>query len=294
MSNQTILITGATSGIGRHAALWLAKRGHHVIASGRRQGALNSLVDEAKDLKIDAVRLDVTDSASISAAVAAVDAFTNGRGVDVLINNAGYGQGGAVLDVGIDAVRAQYETNVFGLIEVSKAFAGAMMRRGSGRIINISSIGGRMTFPLLGVYNSTKYAVESLSDAMRNELAPLGVKVILVEPGTIRTNFGSTVTTGLVKDDNGGPWGEIVANSQQILESFERFAPDPTPISKALTRAVESRWPRARYVAPWTDALMLRVVTLVLPTWLVDAAMSRVLGLAKVRRPASRHLTVAA
>ncbi len=291
MSRQTILITGATSGIGRHAALWLARRGHHIIASGRRQGALDSLVQEAGDLALHAVRLDVTDAASIAAAVAAVDQLTDGRGVDTLINNAGYGQGGAVLDVGIDAIRAQYETNVFGLVEVTRAFAAAMMRRGRGRIINISSIGGRMTFPLLGVYNSTKYAVESLSDAMRAELAPLGIRVILVEPGTIRSNFGSTVATGL-QDAHSGPWGDIQARTDELLASFERFAPDPTPISKVLTRAVEASWPRVRYVAPWHDAILLRLATW-LPSWVVDAVLGRLMGLHLVRRPSTLLTAVA-
>ena len=288
MSNQTILITGATSGIGRHAALWLAKRGHRVIATGRRQGALDELVAEAKDLAINAVRLDVTDSASIAAALEAVNGLTEGRGVDVLINNAGYGQGGAVLEVSAEATRAQFDTNVFGLMDVTKAFSAAMIARGSGRIINVSSIGGRLTLPFVGVYNATKYAVESLSDALRMELAPLGIQVVVVEPGGINTNFNETVTSGLSEAGLHGPWAEVQRDSKAVIARFERFAPDPTPISKAFTRAIESRWPRARYTAPFADAMMVHLVTLVLPTWFVDAALSHLMGMNKVRRPTPR------
>lgn len=286
-----ILITGATSGIGRHAALWLARRGHHIIASGRRQHALDELLVEAKGLQLDVLRLDVTDSDSIQSAAHEVNRLTNGHGLDVLINNAGYGQGGAVLDIDIDAVRRQYETNVFGLLEVTRAFSAKMIHNGSGRIINISSIGGRITFPLLGVYNSTKYAVESLSDALRAELAPLGVQVVIVQPGTIRTRFGSTVNSGL--SDDGGRWSELHADSGALIETFERFAPDPTPVSHALARAVESRWPRARYVAPLRDSLAVSLLTS-LPTFVLDTMLSRLFGLNKVRRPTPTLVSEAA
>lgn len=275
-SHQTILITGATSGIGRDAALHLSRAGHRVIATGRNQAALDTLVREA-DGKVHGVRLDVTDEASIARAVVEVDAITGGRGIDVLINNAGYGQGGAVLDVDDAALRAQFDTNVFGLLGVTRAFAAKMVARRQGRIVNISSLGGRISLPLMGVYNSTKFAVEALSDAMRIELAPFGVDVVVVQPGSIRTRFSDTMQ-GTVKPERTGPWAGVYERAERIVSGFERFSSGPEVISGVLLRVVEARRPRARYMAPFRET-----VAVVLGTWLPafarDALLSRIFGI---------------
>ncbi len=279
MTPQIILITGATAGIGRHAALTLARRGHTVIATGRREDALASLQTEAAGLNLTTLRLDVTDAESVSQAVATVDAQTAGHGLDVLINNAGYGQLGAVLDVDDARVRAQYETNVFGVLNTVRAFAPAMVRRGSGRILNVSSIGGLFTLPLFGVYNSTKYAVESLSDALRRELRPCGVDVVIIEPGTINTNFSGTAKASVDRADSA--WSDVYATAENNYAWAERMAPDPTPISHVMTKAIESRSPRARYTTPWRDKFAVQFMNL-LPTRLADALASAFFGLAKV------------
>src|SRR5436190_17151602 len=167
MSNSKIVfITGATAGIGRTTALYLAKLGHHVIASGRKAGELTKLETEAlgRGGKLDVVTLDVTSADSIAAAVEAVSNLTGGKGPDVLINNAGFGVLGPTSEISEAEMRRQYETNVFGLMNVTRAFLPKMIERRAGRIINISSVGGRVTMPYFGVYNSTKYALESLSD----------------------------------------------------------------------------------------------------------------------------------
>ena len=191
MTKSIILITGATAGIGRAAALHLARKGHHVIATGRRQGALDSLRSDAETerLALDTLRLDVTDEDSIRDAVAAIDALTDGHGVDVLVNNAGYGLAAPLAEVSNRDLRHQFDTNVFGLMATTQAFLPKMVKRGSGRIINVSSIGGRITFPMMGAYHASKYAVEALSDAMRMELAPCGIHVSVIEPGPIKTEF---------------------------------------------------------------------------------------------------------
>lgn len=279
MTPQTVLITGATAGLGRHAALTLARRGHKVIAAGRRQDALDALLAEAAGLDLHALRLDVTDPASIDAAVGFVDGLTAGRGLDVLVNNAGYGQLGAVLDVDDALVRRQYETNVFGLLAMTRAFAPAMARRGRGRIVNLSSIGGLFTLPLFGVYNSTKYAVESLSDALRRELAPCGVRVSLVEPGTIRTEFGDHARASVTRGQ--GPWADVYDAAEARYAVAERMAPDPAPISAVLVHAVEARRPRARYSKPVRDRWMIALFN-ALPTRLTDALMRRLFGLDRV------------
>ncbi|MFT6145925.1 MAG: short-subunit dehydrogenase [Myxococcota bacterium] len=279
MTPNIILITGATAGIGRHAALTLARRGHTVIATGRREEALASLQAESAGLHLTTLRLDVTDAQSVAQAVASVHTLTAGHGLDVLINNAGYGQLGAVLDVDDGQVRAQYETNVFGVLNTVRAFAPAMIRRGSGRILNVSSIGGLFTLPLFGVYNSTKYAVESLSDALRRELRPCGVDVVIIEPGTINTNFSSTAKASV--DRSGSAWFDVYTTAESNYAWAERMAPDPTPISRVMTRAIESRRPRARYTTPWRDKLAIQVMNL-LPTRLADAIASAFFGLGKV------------
>jgi short-subunit dehydrogenase len=284
----TVLITGATSGIGRHAALHLARRGLRVFASGRKPAALAALAKEAAGTGLETVTLDVTDPASIAAARADIDARTDGRGVDVLVNNAGYGIAAPTVDITDEDLRAQYETNVFGLMAVTRAFAPQMRERGAGKIINVSSIGGKITFPFFGAYNSTKYAVESLSDALRIELAPFGVRVVLIEPGVIRTGFADTSMELLSPYRTpDSPYAAAMDRADEIRAMSDRQAVGPEVISRAIERAIRARRPRARYMAPLRGKLtvwMLRA----LPTRLVDHLMGRLTGLTRKRLGATR------
>ncbi len=293
-STQTLLITGATAGIGRRAALHLAARGLHVIATGRNQAALAELAREAPaGARLDTLALDVTDPASIGAAVAAVDRLTAGRGLDVLVNNAGFGVAAAVEQTTDADVRAQFETNVFGLLAMVRAFAPAMRARGRGRIINVSSVGGRVTLPFYGVYNSTKYAVESLSDALRLELKPFGIDVVLVEPGAIRTNFaGRSLVDAGAYGDARSPYAAAYARYVELVRRTDAGAPGPEVIARALHRAATARRPRARYVAPFVNRLVLLMLAL-LPTRLVDWSMRQIVGLTP-RRLAARSLAALA
>ena len=239
--------------------------------------------------------MDVTDNASIAAAVAAVDSLTQGHGVDVLINNAGYGQVGAVLDVSPADVRKQFNTNVFGLLAVTQAFTPAMMARRSGRVINISSLGGLLTLPLLGVYNSTKYAVESLSDALRMELAPFGIFVSVVEPGSIATEFSDVALATVDRDDAlaTSPWADVYEVSAQVEERFAKNASKPEVITAVLSKIIRSSHPRARYAAPFRDAFFVILATY-LPTFLVDRVLSRLFGLHHLSLPAAANARKAA
>jgi NAD(P)-dependent dehydrogenase (short-subunit alcohol dehydrogenase family) len=276
MSNsKTVFITGATAGIGRTTALHLARLGHHVIASGRKQGELARLVAEGHGLagKLDAIALDVTQSASIAAAVDAVARLTGDRGLDVLINNAGFGVLGPTSEISDAEIRRQFDTNVFGLMSVTRAFLPGMRARRAGRIINVSSMGGRITMPYFGVYNATKYAVESLSDALRYELRPFGIDVALIEPGVIRTNFEATAVSGL-DEFAATPYGHALANYQRMSRAADRFASDPIVVARAIGRAVAARRPAARYVTPRVTSVVLWLSAL-LPTSLWDWAMRR-------------------
>ncbi|HET9625542.1 MAG TPA: SDR family oxidoreductase [Kofleriaceae bacterium] len=283
-SSKIILITGATAGIGRTTALHLARRGHHVIASGRKRAELDTLAAEARGLpgRLDTVPLDVTAPDSIAAALAAVDRLTAGAGIDVLINNAGFGVLGPTSEISDAEMRRQYETNVFGLMNVTRAVLPRMRTRGAGRIVNLSSVGGRLTLPYFGVYNSTKYAVESLSDALRYELRPFGIDVVLIEPGVIRTNFESTAAGDLARFE-ASPYAGALSRYGEISRAADRFAAEPIVIARAITRAVEARRPAARYVAPRSVHGFLFLRTF-LPQRLWDWAMRKASFLT------SRHL----
>src|SRR3954454_16490353 len=189
--SEAVLITGCSSGIGRATAEHLAKRGHTVYASARK-------LDSIKDLETHGCRLlalDVTDDASMAAAVKTVEDAEGAVGV--LVNNAGYSQSGAVESVPMDAVRRQFETNVFGLVRMCQLALPGMRNQRWGRIINISSMGGRLVFPGGGYYHASKYAVEALSDALRFEVKGFGVDVVIIEPGLIKTEFGTAAVSSL-------------------------------------------------------------------------------------------------
>jgi NAD(P)-dependent dehydrogenase (short-subunit alcohol dehydrogenase family) len=283
--SKIVLITGATAGIGRTSALHLARQGHHVIASGRKVAELAKLKEEFSAQpdqttsrgvagKLDTLLLDVTSAASIAAAVIEVDTLTGGRGLDVLVNNAGFGVLGPTSEIDDAEMRRQYETNVFGLMNVTRAFLPKMLERRAGRIINVSSVGGRLTLPYFGVYNSTKYAVESLSDALRYELRPFGIDVAMIEPGVIRTNFEATAVSGLGRFAD-TPFAVAVAKYEEMSKLADRFASNPIVIAKAISRAVSARRPAARYVAPFSTNFALLMKT-VLPTRVWDWAMRKV------------------
>jgi NAD(P)-dependent dehydrogenase (short-subunit alcohol dehydrogenase family) len=282
-TSKIILVTGATSGIGRMTALHLAKQGHHVIASGRKAGELLKLKTDAAGLKLDTLVLDVTSKESIHAAVTEVDQLTDKHGLDVLINNAGFGILGPTTEISDSEMRRQYETNVFGLMNVTRAFVPKMRERSAGRIINVSSVGGRITLPFFGVYNSTKYAVESLSDALRFELRPFGIDVVLIEPGVIRTNFESTAVSGMdaYKDTAYGP---AMSKYEAMSKMADKFASNPIVIAKAISRAVKARRPWARYVAPRSTNFVIWFAQYA-PTAVWDWAMRKVGFLSK------KHLT---
>ncbi len=287
MKPLTILVTGATAGIGRHTALALAKAGHRVFATGRRQHALDSLAQQAaalgaangEKLRLETLILDVTSAESIADAKKRVYDRTGGYGVDALVNNAGFGMMGPLEEIDDAALHKQFETNVFGLMAVTRAFLPGMRARGFGRVVNVSSMGGRVTFPMMGAYNATKYAVESLSDALRNEVHAFGVRVSLIEPGYIRTEFAD-VAMSTIGVPEGSPYAGIVTRADEMLHMFERTGVGPEHVSRAIRKAIESRTPRARYVAPWRTYLGLFLFQL-LPTSWMDAILRAGTGLTR-------------
>ena len=291
---KTVLITGATSGIGRATALHLARQGHRVLATGRNEAALQSL-RLAPPGQIETLSLDVTDRGQLADVLDQVDALTDGKGIDVLVNNAGFGVFAPTSEVSETDLRAQYETNVFGLLAVTQAFIPLMQRAGSGTIINVSSVGGRLTLPFLGSYNSTKYAVESLSDALRVELKPFGIRVAVVEPGLINTNFTPRSTAEIERFRGAdSKYADALANIEPVIARTgggggEAMGVPPERIAKTIARIVKARRPRARYVAPFSAWLSLQLAR-VLPTSWLDALLwsaTRLGGSSKALQPAS-------
>jgi NAD(P)-dependent dehydrogenase (short-subunit alcohol dehydrogenase family) len=238
-----ILITGCSSGIGAASAADLVERGHVVYASARRRETL----DELGAAGARTLTLDVTDEASMVEAVRAVEA-EHGH-VGTLVNNAGYGEYGPVEEVPLDAVRRQFDTNVFGLARLCQLVLPAMRAAGGGRIVNVSSMGGRLVFPFGGWYHASKYAVEALSDALRVEVAGFGVTVVLVEPGLIRTGFGAIATSGLERSA-AGPYAEAQRTADALTrQAYQgRNAAGPEAVAAVIRRAVETGRPAPRYL----------------------------------------------
>ena len=248
MSSRAVLITGCSSGIGAATAAHLAGKGWTVYATARRVETLADL--EAKGCRT--LALDVTDEASRRAAVEAVEAAEGAVGV--LVNNAGYSQSGAVESVPDERVRAQFDTNVFGLLGMCRAVLPKMREAGWGKIVNVSSMGGRFTFPGGGIYHASKHAVEALSDALRFEVKGFGVDVIIIEPGIIRTNFGGTAAREIdAGTRDPGPYGEfnqaVATSTQGVYEEgpLSRLGGPPEAVARKIEAAITARRPRARY-----------------------------------------------
>ena len=242
-SNKVILLTGASSGIGYDTAVALAQQGHKVYAAARRVERMEPL----RQYGIVPLKMDVTDEASMKAGVRTLlDA--EGR-IDVLINNAGYGYFGAVENVPMDDARNQLEVNVFGLARLCQLVLPTMRAQHSGRIINTASVAGRSVFYYGGWYHVSKYAVESLSDAMRMELKPFGIDVVIIEPGAIKTNWGIIAADHLIESSKGTAYeqtGTMMANNLRNMYLSNTIS-DPAVVRKAIVRAVNARRPCTRY-----------------------------------------------
>jgi NAD(P)-dependent dehydrogenase (short-subunit alcohol dehydrogenase family) len=253
-----VLVTGCSTGIGRDTALRLARAGHTVHATARRPEQLGEL--EAAGCTTGA--LDVTDAASARAAVDEVVARHGGIGG--LVNNAGYGEYGPLEEVSLDAARRQFETNVFGLVGLTQLVLPHMRAAGTGRVVNIGSMGGRFTFPAGGWYHASKHALESISDALRVELRPFGIRVSLIQPGPIRTSFGDTAVGTLtqVAPSTGSPYGDLTGKVETSMRGFydnRLLARGTEPVAKAVEHALTARRPRSRYLVTPAAHLLVAI-----------------------------------
>jgi len=268
----TVLVTGASSGIGRAAALEFARRGHQVFGAARREDALAGLTAGAPNIR--AVSMDVTDTDSVRRAWAKIEASTGGAGVDVLVNNAGFALAGPVEIIADADVQRQFATNVFGLLTMTRTVLPAMRARGSGRVINISSLVGRVTFGGMGVYGATKYAVEALSDALRQEVAGFGIKVVIIEPSFVATSLGTSADARAADREMPEAYAAQVAGGQRYLAAQIASGIAPEKVAAAIVDAATRPSPRARYVVPGRARALIALLG-TLPSGLADRAKRR-------------------
>ena len=242
--SQVILLTGAGSGIGYETAKNLATAGHTVYGAARRLEKL----EELRPFGVIPLQLDITDEDSIKKAVETI--ITEQGRIDVLVNNAGYGSYGAIEDVTLDEARNQFEVNLFGLARLTQLVLPQMRAQRSGRIINVSSMGGRLTTFMGAWYHATKYALEAFSDALRMETSDFGIQVSIIEPGGIKTDWGMIAADKLEESARGGAYESIARKTAANMRrhySSESLS-DPAIISKAITHAIEAKKPKTRYL----------------------------------------------
>jgi len=281
-TSKAVLITGCSTGIGRATAERLAAGGWTVYATARRIDSIGVLAN--RGCKI--LALDVCDDASIRASVDAVERAEGAIGV--LINNAGYGQEGPFEEVSMEQVRRQFETNVFGLTRLTQLVLPGMRRQRWGKIVNLSSMGGKLTFPGGAFYHATKHAVEALSDALRFEVRGFGIDVVVIEPGPIKTQFGDTAIASIhAAGDSQSPYAQFNATlAQKVREAYEgpmaMLAAGPEAVARVIEQAISARRPKTRYPVTAAARIMMG-----LRRWLPDRAFDAFLR-TQFPPPASR------
>ncbi len=241
--SKVILITGASSGIGYDTAILLARQGHKVYAAARRLDKMEPLRHHG----IVIVNMDVTDEMSMKTSVDKV--LEAESRIDVLINNAGYGYFGAIENVSMEEARRQVEVNVFGLARLCQLVLPVMRKQGSGRIINTSSVAGKAVLYFGGWYHVTKYSVEALSDALRMEMKPFGIDVVMIEPGGIRTAWGHIAADHLAESSKGTPYEAAALNEAATFHKMydSKLMSSPKVVARAMSKAVNRKHPKARY-----------------------------------------------
>jgi NAD(P)-dependent dehydrogenase (short-subunit alcohol dehydrogenase family) len=247
--HKVIIVTGSSSGIGLESALLLARNGYITYATMRspeKDTSIKTAVQK-EGLPTRVVQLDVTDDNSVKNAVDHI--ISEAGRIDVLVNNAGYSLGGALEDLSMEEIKSQYETNLFGLIRVIQAVLPTMRKQRSGRILNISSGTGLFGFPGISAYVSTKFAVEGLSESIAYELEPFGIKVILIEPGFVKTNFEHAMVVAKKAQDQASPYSELMQKLMVNASELAKNASDAELVAKVIVDVASNPNPRLRYLA---------------------------------------------
>jgi short-subunit dehydrogenase len=286
LSRGIAAVTGASRGIGRATAWELARRGHRVFALARTESDLQELAAQAgaDGLTIEPVLLDIADDASRDAAVQTILEATGGYGLDILINNAGYGQLGPLEEISVEKMRRQLEVNVIGLLAFTQPWLPAMRERRRGWIVNVSSIAGRLATPFMGAYNASKFALEGMSDALRLELSAFGVHVVIVAPGPITSEFG-TVAAQTSEEAPTSPYARYTRRWRGARRGSDLFDRSPQLVARVVANAVELNHPRPRYTLT-LPAKAGAVARRIVPDTMIDLFYRVVMGLFPAR---ARH-----
>ena len=255
--HQVALITGCSSGIGYETALMLARNGYRIFATMRNAKKSDSLLktSEEEKLPLRVIELDVNDEMSIENAVGQVK--NEAKRIDVLINNAGYGLVGFFEDLSLDEIRNQFETNFFGVLNMTKKIIPIMRSQKSGTIINISSGAGQVGFPGISAYVSTKFAVEGFSESLTYELSPFGIKVIIIEPGVIKTKFFGNCIISEQSTKTGSPYSRSLEKLQKDIDMMQEHATSPAEVAKMILQVLRTDEPKQRYIVGNDVAMIL-------------------------------------
>jgi NAD(P)-dependent dehydrogenase (short-subunit alcohol dehydrogenase family) len=259
IKNKVALVTGSSSGMGFATAIMLARAGIHTYASMRNLKKSKTITELAstENLPLQVVQLDVIDKKSVKEAITKI--VTEKERIDVLVNNAGYGLFGSLEDISIEELKAQFETNFFGVIRVTQLVLPIMRKQKSGTIVNVSSVGGRIGLPVLSAYHSTKFALEGLSESMSYELEPFGIRVVIIEPGVIRTNIMNSSVIAKKAQDPKSPYFSLI---QKVENNFklmmENESSPPEEVAKVILGVVTSENPQLRYTVGNDAATMIQ------------------------------------
>jgi len=257
MHHQVALITGCSSGIGYETALMLARNGFHTFATMRNTKKSDSLEEIIKKERLDLIirELDVNDDTSIENTINCIKREANR--IDVLINNAGYGLVGFFEDLTLDEIRNQFEVNFFGVLNITKKIIPIMRLQKSGIIINVSSGAGQVGFPGISAYVSTKFAIEGFSESLMYELFPYGIKVVIIEPGVIKTNFFRNCIVSEHSMKKSSPYSRSLGKFQKNVELMQEHATSPIDVAKVILQVLGNNEPKQRYIVGNDVAMIL-------------------------------------
>jgi short-subunit dehydrogenase len=255
--HEVALITGCSSGIGYETALMLARNGYHTFATMRNTKKSDSLEEIIKKerLNLNIRELDVNDDTSIENTINCITREANR--IDVLINNAGYGLVGFFEDLNLDEIRNQFETNFFGVLNITKKIIPIMRLQKSGTIINVSSGAGQVGFPGISAYVSTKFAIEGFSESLMYELFPYGIKVVIIEPGVIKSNFFRNCIVSEHSMKKSSPYSRSLDKFQKNVELMQEHATSPIDVAKVIIQVLGNNEPKQRYIVGNDVAMIL-------------------------------------
>ena len=251
MQDQKVaVVTGSSTGIGFETSITLARNGFHTYATMRKlEGEKTKPLTEVaknENLPLQVIGLDVDNDKSVTDAINTI--VDERKRIDVLINNAGYALGGALEDSSMGEIKAQFETNFFGAVRATKAVLPVMRRQGEGKIVNITSMGGRIAIPLSSSYHGSKFALEGLSESIQYELEPVGIKVILIEPGAVGSNFWKNIKIAKSSSDSNSPYTQFGNKILKAYKEMEQNTISPSVVAKTILDAITSNNPQLRYV----------------------------------------------